>query len=117
VDHVVRGGIKGIHSEPCARASGSRGGGADECGREDLVLRGRGFFGGVRGGTRDVPPGGDAGLRGHGAHILGTRCKGVQIVGAKVPPSSPARAHPSADRLGVAGAAQDAGRRMLRPGQ
>ncbi|TNN86810.1 hypothetical protein EYF80_002993 [Liparis tanakae] len=106
VDHVVRGGIKGVHGEPR--------GGAEECGRQESVLRGRGFFGG---GTRDVPPGGDAGLRGHGARILGPRCEGVQVVGAEVPPSGPAGAHPSTHRLGVAGAAQDTGRRMLRPGQ
>lgn len=34
-----------------------------------------------------------------------------------MPPSSPARVHPSTDRLGVAGAAQDAGRGVLRPGE
>lgn len=38
-------------------------------------------------------------------------------MGYKVPSSSIARVHPTTDRLGVAGAAQDTGRGLLSPGE
>lgn len=107
-----------INSLVCA--SGSRGGDAGGCGCEEVGLCVRGLLWGVWGALQSrngVPPTGDTGLRGHGAQVLGACCQRGQVIGGKVPASSPARAHPSTDRLGVAGAAQDAGRGALSPGE
>lgn len=101
--------------------SGWRGGDADGCSWEGVVQCVPGLFRHVWGASprrdRQVPPPSDTGLRGHGAQVLGAPCQGGLVVGCKVPFSGLARVHPSTDRLGVAGAAQDTGRGLLSPGE